>query len=267
MMTLSSKLGSAETGQSEAPKPKSAFNFTENKANMFGEIAKRWNDLLTAERKPLFERYAEGSVSLVCNLRVIRSSDLQLRDEVIDNTPWIDSVFFTSLIFNTNADNLSKLGVRDQQLMLIHNVEQVKTPQGLPIPSSVGLYHILDTFVDLSRGLVLCKSAFNGCYKSLAGFTDRKFRETSPLASPKQLHFAHGIVEGRPQIVDSISEDERESKWQRFYGADSKKVTTAFDLVIHHDNVVCCVREEREYVIQFIDVLFGPINLGPGLFE
>jgi hypothetical protein len=271
MMPLQPKLEDAVTGLAPAPRVKgdlaqaeSTLNFIQRPVNKFGKVMKRWNDFVASERKPLVERYAEGSVSLICNLDIFGSGNGQTSHAVINDAPVTEDVFRASVVFNANAHNVSQFCIGDEELMFIPNVEQVKTPEGFPISSSVRLYDGLDTFDDLFRGF-LFQSAIDGRFKSISGLANGKFGMRSSLSHSEELDFIHGVVESCPKIVDSIAKNKSKAGGKNFCSSYLKQIATCVRLTLNERNVVCRVEEFANYSAKVADVFFGPLNLRTGL--
>jgi len=237
-----------------------AFDFIQCPSNKCRKAMKSWNDLVASERKPLVERYAVGSVSLICNLNILGPRNGQTGHSVIDDAPSVENVFSASIIFNANSGNVSQFCIGNEELVFIPNVEQVKTPEGLAIPSSVRLYKVLDTFDDLFRGF-LFQSAIDGRFKSVGRLENGKFGVSGSLANSQQLNFIHGVIEGSSEIMNCVPENEVKPRGQNFGRSYLEQIVAGCHITLQERNVIWRVDELANCSVEVVDMLFGPLNL------
>ena len=102
------------------------------------EIAKRWQDRLTVERHSIAENYADGRVSLICDLNILAPDARVDRDARMNHCPLGDSEVFATAIFAVDRSDMRNVFLRDQEPVLVFNVESVKTPQGFSYPPLYG---------------------------------------------------------------------------------------------------------------------------------
>ena len=103
------------------------------------EIAQCWQDRLTVERHSIAKNYAEGRLSLICDLNTLASDTGVDRDVRVNHCPLNDSEVFASAIFAVDRPNVRNSLLCDQESVLVFNVERVKSPEGISYPSLVWL--------------------------------------------------------------------------------------------------------------------------------
>lgn len=89
---------------------------------------------------------------------------------------------------------------------------------------------------------------------------DRKLRSREFLTGVPNREVSHGVIEGRPQVVENLTQDYRPAKWNPFRGIVSEQLFTGSHILLLPD-LVRLVSEEG------CKVRFKSFQLLPGTFD
>jgi hypothetical protein len=178
---------------------------------------------------------------------------------VTGGSPLREFKLFATLIFVADAPKPLEFNMGDKQLVFVLNVESVKGPDGLAIPSLVGLYDIHDKVDDPFGGLMF-ESAIDGCYKFIPCIAYRKLSVLRPLSCMAELNIIGNKIEGGAQIMQRVSSDTHELFWNGFTRLELEKIAASIRISLDKDRVRVCV-DAGQNSVQVSDVLFGPLNL------
>ena len=106
----------------------------ESAADEMREIAERWHDRLTVERHSIAENYADGRVSLICDLNILAPDARVDRNARVNQCPFNDGEVFASSVFAVDRPNVRNILFRDQEPVLVFDIKSVQTPEGIPFP-------------------------------------------------------------------------------------------------------------------------------------
>ena len=232
-------------------------------ANEMREIAQRWQDRLTVERHSIAENYADGRLSLICDLNILAPEAGVDRDAGMNHCPLGHSEVFATAIFAVDRSDVRNVFLRDQEPVLVFNVESVKSPEGLAFPSLVRLYGIHDEIEDGfgSPLPLLFQSTVNGVYKFIPGRADRKVSVRVSRSGSLEFNVAHHEVKRASEIVDRIADGEKHSIWGGFTRADLEEAISSLRIVLDRDIVRASVGELPRLPVKIVDVLIGPFDL------
>lgn len=239
---------------------KNLLDAVDSAANEMREIAERWQDRLTVDGHSIAENYANGRLSLICDLNVIVAEAGVDRDFRVNQRPLGDSEVFSSAIFAVDCPNVRNVLLRDQEPVLVFNVECVETPEGFPASSLVRLYGIHDEVDDCFGGL-LFQSTITGDYKIIPGIVDRELRVLGPNALSRKLNIVHSEVESAHKVVDHVPNDQQKTLRGGLICTDLKEAISGFSIVLDGNTVRASVGELPRLLVKIIDVLIGPFDL------
>jgi hypothetical protein len=231
--------------------PEPVFNFVNGRRNEFSQLAQRWNDSQASERKTVAEKYLGGRLSVILNLAIAQSCGAMRRDQIVAELPSANADFFSLIIDKKNPVDVFELRFCDEEPMLVFEV---------PIPSRVRLYRLHDAVNDLFRG-ALCKSAIKASYKSIPGLIYGEPSVVTSGAVESKFDFRDNVVEGGSEVVQRIAEREGEGVRQNLNSSDFQEIVSAIRIVLNNDFVSSSLRELREYHVEIVDMLYGPLDL------
>lgn len=239
------------------------FNAVDSAANEMREIAQRWQNRLSAERHTIAENYAEGRLSLICDLNILAPDARVDRDARMNHCPLSDSEVFASAIFTVDGPNVCNIFLRNQEPVLVFNVETVKSPNRFSYPSLVRLYRIHDEFeYQFGSPLpLLFQSAIDGVYKFIPGRADRKVSVRVPSSGCIEFDVAHREIESTSEVVDRIADSEKHSVWGDLIHADLKDAISSLRIVLDQNTVRVSLGEFSRLQVEVVDVLVGPFDL------
>ncbi len=237
-----------------------ALDAIDRATNEMREIAERWQDRLTVERHSIAENYADGRVSLICDLNILAPDTRVDRDAGMDHCPFGHSEIFATAIFAVDRPDMSNVFLRDQEPMLVFNVESVQTPQGFAYCSLVRLYRIHDEVDDCFGGL-LFQSTIDGNYKVIPGRANRKMSVRVPRSSSLEFNVAHYEVKRASEVMNGVSNNEEDSFWNGFICADLEEAISSLRIVLDRDTVRASLGKLPRLSVKIVDVLIGPFDL------
>lgn len=224
------------------------------------ETAQRWQNRLSVERHSIAENYAEGRLSLICDLNIFPPDASVGGGLGVDDRPLGDCEVLASAIFAMNSHNVRNVLLRDQEPVLVFNVECVKTQEGFPYPSLVRLYRIHDEVEDCFGGL-LFQSTIDGSYKFIPGRADWKTGVPVPKSGGLELNIAHNEVKRTSEIMDSVANSKQDFIGSGLIHADLKNTISSLRIVLDQDTVRASFVELSRLQVKIVDVLIGPFDL------
>jgi len=172
-------------------------------------------------------------------------------------TPRCEFKFLASIALSANTSHSRNVNARNQESVLILNIEPVEGPDRVSIPSLVRLYGIHDELDDVFGGIMF-QSTIHGTFKSIPGFVDGKFCVFRPLAND----IVHGEIKRGSKIMQCVSDDEGKLLWNGFHRNDLDNIASSLRVMLDVDTVrVVCVSKLPHATIKVIDVMLGPFNL------
>jgi hypothetical protein len=230
---------------------------------MLRVVAERIRKHFFASSLPIFERYAEGRLSLVFNMDPEGHWDIPRR--MLTGT-WGETVAGNhSLLLRFDAANRCIKDDWNQQPMFISDVQSVYGPNGV-VSSIVGLYLVKHPLKQIPGGLAYSVPAKRN-FKCIAGRVDGKFSElTDGTGSELGNDFHPSIVEGAFEIVNHIPSN----KGDLLNSIPVRDVV--FDdfvskLRINLDTANVTLFQQFDPGFQPGDMLLGPIDLETGTLK
>ena len=255
-MTLNDKLEDAVTGQYSVgtyARQKDCLQSIQSARDKQQQISEKWNHKRTLERHSLSENYTNGDISIVCNLNILVPDASVPGDMAMNQKPFGNLKVTACLVYRFNSGNGSVFDVGDKQFVLVHNVETVKLPNGVSLPSIVGLHGVFDEVDDIFGGVLFC--SVSGVFKCLLGFPDR---ESSEFLSVEQSRVPC-VIERGTHVMDSISQDKEKFCWQGLSWSDVNKIIASLHVILDGDFVRVVPSESFSPVFEVVDVMFGPL--------
>lgn len=261
-MATSTKLEDAVTGQALgiSRREENALDAINRATDEMREIGERWQDRLTVESHSIAENYADGRISLICDLDILAPDTREDRDAGMNHCPLNHSEVFATAIFAVDRPDVRNVFLRNQEPVLVFNVECVKTPEGFSATSLVRLYSIHDEVEDCFGGL-LFQSAITGSYHTIPGISDRKRSVGIARGSGIEFNIAHHEIKRGSKIVERIADGEKHSLWSGFTRADLEEAISSLRIVLDQDVVRASVGELCRLSVKVVDVLIGPFDL------
>jgi hypothetical protein len=221
------------------------------------EIAQRWKDMMTFHGHSLAEKYAHGRIAFVCDLHasLISWND---KSASLGNSPLGNRELFASFVYVADIANPLKLKMGNDEPMFVLNVETVESPEGITIPSLVGLYRPHDVVDDPFRGLTF-QSSLDGSFKVIPCLVYRENYIVRPLASGQEFDFTHGNVESTSKIVDGVADDTHNLFRDRWTRNKFERIVAGIRLTVHVNTV--SVVGLKDVTLKVSDVLSGPFDL------
>lgn len=239
--------------------------------NEIDELCERWDNGLSVKNLPLAERYLKGelefgavfewqphpNVSMKCvaifeRKLSIAGSDVHHRtSRYISGGPVSDVVLYSK--------HLVSRGYRDEQLMFVNDVETVQTPQHLAFTSTVRLQSAYDFFRICGRPIESSKislqeSASARVYWERCVVTRRTAAIFNELDSKQ--------VEGRTQIVNTISEDSSPFRINGDEQAEIVRFITGTRVMLDDlGSIRFSSLVSADGRVKVCKVFFGPVNL------
>ena len=125
----------------------------ESSGDEYSEIVQRWKDMAAFEGHSAAEKYAYGRISFVCDVHVSFLGGEINPSPSASNDPFGNRECFASFVYVADIPNPLPLQLGNDDPMFVHNVETVKLPDGVTIPSLVGLYDLHDIVENPSGAL------------------------------------------------------------------------------------------------------------------
>lgn len=238
---------------------KNTLDAVDRAADEMRQIAKRWQDRMAVERHTIAENYAEGRLTLICDLH-FRVSDTGVRcPPGRVEGPFCDHEMYASAIFASNISDQCHVFPSDQQPMLIFDVENIQSPEGFSSSSRVWLYPVHDVVDDCFGGL-LFQSTVDGTYKALPRFVKGKLGEFASDSAGNKLHFIDSKVKSGRKIVNRVAYSQEHIIGNSAIRADLKEAISGLRIVLDHNSVRASVIEVSGLQVEIIDVLVGPFD-------
>ena len=217
----------------------------------------RWDNRLTLKNLHPSEEYIKRRLSIICDLIIsgtlYRSEFFALVDKKRKITKGT-----TAIVFPINPSKRHNVNIRDQEAVLVHDVELVKSPQGV-IPSLVWFYRVQDQVENLSTGRLYFSSVHDG-YEFMPGFSNSELSPLIGSITRQADDFTRHEVEGGTQIVNAVSNNERHIKGQ-FLGCLELDSICSIRILLDKDTMGVSLKEGIDKRIQLTDVLIGPFDL------
>lgn len=229
-------------------------------ADEYRELAERWKNQAALEGHSVAEKYAAGCLSLVCDLNVsLASGNADGAQTVRDGCHFPKEERFARVVFKADVPDVLEMNLGDEEFVFVQNVESVKLPDGLSIPSLVRLYGIQNEVADPFGGLMF-ESAIDGVFHFLPGIVNRKLRELSPLPGGSKFNITGRIVQGGSEVVDRISDNAHHALRNAFKWNDVKAIVASVRIALDGNFVRVTLLESGKFRVQLRDVLFGPLD-------
>lgn len=227
----------------------------------YREMAQRWKNAAMLERHSVAEKYVAGCLALVCDLDIfLASGDLDEVAVARNSRQFTNDKRLARLVFKAEVPDVLEMDLGNEEFMLVQNVQCVKLPDGLPIPSSVRLYGVQDEVADPFGGLMF-KSAIDGVFHFLPGLVYREFCELRPLPGGRELNIAGRIIQSGSQVVNSIPDNAHQSLGNTLKRNDIEAIVAGMRIVLDGDFVRVSTLVSRKLRVQLSDVLLGPLDL------
>ena len=238
---------------------KLSFKNEQSPADKYSEIVQRWKDEAAFHGHTTSEKYAYGRIALICDLHASFTSRNH-QSASLGNGPLGNRGFFASFVYVADIANPLELQVGNDKPMFVHNVETVKLPDAVTIPSLVGLYRLHDVVAHPFRGLTF-QSALDEFFKVIPCLVHRKGHILRPLASDQEFDLTHGNVESTPKVVDGIANDTHKLRGNGLTRDEFERIASRIRITVDTDSVSMITDELMDVGLEISDVLCGPFDL------
>src|ERR1035437_1313855 len=210
------------------------------------------------KRRPLWEEYRDGDVSIVFDLDVWKEIEVD-QPHASKTGHRRDFISHAFLVFHANAHGTRAIDDWKQQFVFVRDIEIVKSPE-VDIPSTVRLYVGGDLFEESGTGLVYL-SPRKRVIKHLRSLPERELPELSLREFESVDRLNPGVIQGGSQVVDSIASRERniDEAISKIGAFVLDRLSSGFFLPLDGRSVIPFQREGKR--LNFSDVLIGPVNL------
>jgi hypothetical protein len=219
------------------------------------QLFERWDNRLVFEGLPLAETYAEGRISIALYFQRGKRRRIEIPFSRSFKNQFLEFKDGFFVIFKAEIGEGNKPQYRDQDPMLIHNIQVVQSIKGI-IPSTVRLYSINDEIADFGTHS-LYFSTVDLTYKILPFFMERKF--DFPVRAGNNR--AHHQVEGRVKIMDGISDNKRYPIGNSLNKLTSEDIIPRLSIILDVETVKVGFEKPRPEFYEIMDVLVGPFDL------
>ena len=217
----------------------------------------RARQIHNASRLRVFDSYASGELALILHVQpALKEDAIRGPLEITNTAPWPE---FTSFILYINSLNMRLTEDGNHQPMFVSVVEIVNGPNG-NIPSLVRLYCVQQKPVKPIAYDVYF-SLRKVSFQFLGGLPHRKL---SPIIDERGgdlfNHFQPNVVESAFQIVDSISDAQRDIvEAIGFTEGIGNKLAASLRINLNNSGVCCIQNVNSAFDVR--DVVIGPLYL------
>ena len=219
------------------------------------QIFKSWENRIAFENISVAEQYAKGRLSIICYVELGGSGDRVKFSTITDYKSYSNPIVVVVMCAHTSQ--LCDRNNREQQSVLVNDVQLVKTPQGI-IPSFVWFNYIDDQGADFLPGH-LYFSTIDGFYQFVSCETDREIGIPGWDTPGHGNNFAGHNVQGGTQIMNNVTNNQRDFPWERI-GIECQDIVP-IDVVVDMQAVEVSFKEGRKTSLKLLDVLVGPFDL------
>lgn len=181
------------------------------------------------------------------------------RRQATGKFPHGDSEVSSTAVFASNIPNKRDFFFGDHDPVFVDNVESVKTPEAITVPSAVRLYGI-DNEVNDDRWNLIPQPAIDGSYKFFSGFINWEFGESASFPVPEELDIVYDKVQSRHEVVDGVPDDQRDFIGDGLIEAEFKDAIPSIRVVLHRNIVRAALVGDYPFALEIADVFFGPMN-------
>jgi len=228
----------------------------EDTKNKLRQLMQRWDNRLLFKHLPFIKQYLDGRLSIVLNLECTLAPNE--RDPICRAGHGRKRHRLAAVVEHPDARRAQQGKDRDEKLVFVDVVEFVKGPEGV-IPSLVWLYAIEDGISDVG-GDALYLTLSNGICQVISGFVKREM-DVGGISATSADQFGSHEVERSPQIVDRISNDERNLGRHRMLALIAEDMVANLTIEVRRDFVGVWARDGSQTSLQILDVALGPIDL------
>jgi len=220
------------------------------------QLMQRWDNRSIVENISLAEEYAKGRLSIVCYVEICRSS-YRLDSSAISDSETCINDLIVVIVMRAYSGQLCDGNNRDQQSMLVNDVESVKGPQEI-IPSFVWFDDIGNQIADILPGHVYLPTV-DRCYEFFPCVTDRE----TGIPGWDIPGFGNNLtghkVQGGTQIMDDVTNNQGNLGWQRI-GIERQNIVPS-EVLIDMQTVKVSFEECAKARLKILDVAVGPFDL------
>jgi hypothetical protein len=238
---------------------KDALKAIDCATNEMRELAKRWNDVVAVEMQTVAKNYADGRLSLICDLYFFPTADKGVASGVVDG-PLVNGELLASVILTANIPNVRQLFFSEQDYVFVLDVQLMQMPENFAMPSFVRLNFIHDEVTDIFGGF-LFESSVDGMYKAIPGITYKEGSLVFPFTRSIKLNIANGMVECTSEVVESIANDSQQVIVDSLLHAEVKEAVSRMQVILNGDAVRVTIPDLPNLRCKVVDVLVGPLDL------
>ncbi|HEV8552164.1 MAG TPA: hypothetical protein VGR65_02090 [Casimicrobiaceae bacterium] len=222
------------------------------------ELFQRWDNRLTFKGLSLVEKYCEGRLSMALKMRIAGGLHHYVQYAASTNS---ERAICESHIADRRIDVRKRHNGKGgyQEAMFIGNVETVKRPDGVIIPSFVWLYSVQNEGDDIDTG-DLYFSPIKDTFQFLPRISDWEVRMTGRNAASHSDDFASQKIQSGSEVVNCIPDHQRDIFWHGLSLLELQYVSSN-EICLDAETAKISVNECCNGRVEFLDVVIGPFNL------
>jgi hypothetical protein len=239
----------------EAPQSErlEAFN---DATRRFDEATERWNNRFRMQRDSFVKHYVDGRLSFVLEFKTGRKSGRRNLSATSSDQHTFENLLPIILYLHRKPSDFKD---GKQEHVLVPDVQLVKGPDEIPIPSLVGLqvghYEIVQT------GAAFYFSTAKSGYYSLKGVPDWEFSVIANGSGDSETKkLVPSEVKSCSEIVDGVSDNGSKLKAEFLLRSVIEDKLPGLNISILDESIKVGIDKGRDAAFNLRDVMFGPFN-------
>jgi len=226
------------------------------------KLMERWDNRLTPKGLAVLKEYVEGRLKIALELEIGGQSVgyTYLSVGVNQDGSFLHDDGATGSLKSQVYDCTCRaINRRDEQVLVI-NVSSVQCAKGV-IPSNAEGPYFVDDHEGHSTPDSLFNSAMNGVYKFLPVVSKRQTIPSRRGVSSHSDHVANHNVQGRSEIMHSVTNDQRNLPRGRLSDLDYELVLSGVSIFLEPEIAKFSLKVIPNQKGKIADVLIGPFDL------
>lgn len=176
--------------------------------------------------------------------------------------PFWKNGFFARLVLVSDSPDRRHLKMRNQEPVLVEDIQLVKMPDGESIPTLVWLNPVDDATANSLR-YSLGESAIDSGDQLFPRIADGELRSFVVCTVPCVFDSANLIIESSLEVVDCVSEDGRNVRRHGIDRGNVNHIASALCIEFDGEFVLVRARKIEQAAVKVIDVMMGAIQFDP----
>lgn len=236
---------------------------TDRLANEFGKLRERWDNRIVLEEVSLAEKYIDGRLGLLaygyfgC---VGKTKRRRFALGIEYQTHRAADEYRFAIQRNIEVGNGRFPSRWNDEVVLVDLVQRTE-PIKVALPSNVRLYFLDNSRLGTGEGL-LYRGNVGVRYETFPFFVKGKLKYLLPrYISERANDLDSHVVQRGAQIMDDISDDERNWFWKKLLGNENEGECAIPPIIISAKTVRFGGDKLVHDGFEFVDVAVGPLNL------